>query len=331
MKIKKLIFMLGKFRTDLRRRNWSYDIASDLHSQKLGEYYFTFEENRISSGKDQTLIKNFDKNGIPLNNTYIDVEEKKMVYFPISIGQMGLSIFHTYLKTKNEKDKNRFLKFVEWFYDNAETDNNLGALWLTHVPLPQYKNPGPWQSGFSQSRGLSILLRGYQLTNEKIFAEVAEKALIPFIKPIEKGGVTAFTEWGPFYEEYTSTVPTLVLNGMIFSLFGIYDFIRVFPENKTAKKIFDEGIKTLKNILPQYDMKYWSKYNLCSADWYPEIDPSTITYQGLHISQMKVMYAITGENVFKEYLDIFQKQYKLKNMFKMYFVKYQSLKKIGRL
>jgi heparosan-N-sulfate-glucuronate 5-epimerase len=331
MKLKKLLFMFGKFRTDLKRRNWSYNISNDLHSQKLGEYYFVFEEDRIASGKDQNLIKKFDDNGIPLNSTYIDVAEQKFVYFPISIGQMGLSVFHTYLNTKKENDKSRFLKFVDWFYNNAEITTELGALWITHVPLPQYKYSKPWHSAFSQSRGLSILLRGYQLTNDKKYADMAEKALIPFTKSIADGGVTSITEWGLFYEEYAVSIPSLVLNGMVFSLFGIYDFIRVFPENKVAKKIFDDGVETLKKILPEYDMKYWSKYNLCKADWYPKVDPSTITYQGLHISQMKVMYAITGESVFKEYLNIFQKQYKLINMFKMYLVKYKSLKKIGRL
>ncbi|MCK5076947.1 MAG: hypothetical protein KAR38_11260, partial [Calditrichia bacterium] len=34
---------------------------------------------------------------------------------------------------------------------------------------------------------------------------------------------------GPFYEEYTAEYPTLVLNGHIFALFGICDFVRAFP------------------------------------------------------------------------------------------------------
>ncbi len=323
--------MFGKFQTDLKRRNWSYNITNDLHSQKLGEYYFVFKEDRIASGKDQNLIKKFDENGIPLNSTYIDVAEKKFVYFPISIGQMGLSVFHTYLNTKKESDKLRFLKFVDWFYNNVETTNELGALWITHVPLPQYKYPGPWQSAFSQSRGLSILLRGYQITNDKKYADLAEKALIPFTKSMTDGGVTCFTEWGPFYEEYVTTIPTLVLNGMVFSLFGIYDFIRVFPENKVAKRIFDDGIDTLSKILPLYDMKYWSRYNLCKADWYPKIDPATIGYQRLHITQLDLLNILTNNSLFKTYADNFRKQDTLFNVLRMYTIKYRALRKIGRI
>ena len=333
--------MLNKFATDLKSPRERYAISHDLHSNELKHYYFIFEEGRVSKGNDQALISKFDKDGIPINKTYIDVKDKDYVYFPISIGQMGLAVFHTYLQTKSEQDKKRFLKFVDWYYDNADENEELGVRWLTDVSLPQYKNFNAWQSAFSQSRGISILLRGYQITGKnppeadqpqaEKYSEMAEKALIPFTKSVEDGGVTSFTKWGPFYEEYTAEVPTLVLNGMIFALCGIYDFRRVFPENKLAKKIFDDGILTLKNILPKYDLGYWSRYNLCKADWYPKIDPATISYQRLHITQLLMLHKLTGENIFAEYAEKFRKQDTLFNVLKMYFVKYKALKKLHRI
>ena len=323
--------MLDKFITDLRQPKYRYNISEDIHSENLGYYYFEFDEKRVSQGKDQKLLSKFDENGIPINSTYIDVDDKEFVYFPITIGQVGLAVFHTYLNTKSEEDKRRFLKFVDWFYDNAEIQDDLGVRWLTEVSLPQYHNPGPWQSAFSQSRGISILLRGYQLTQNKKYADMAEKALISFTKPSDCGGVTSFTEWGPFYEEYTASVPTLVLNGMIFSLCGIYDFVRVFPENELAKKLFDDGIATLKNILSNYDLGYWSRYNFCKAKWYPEVDPATIGYQRLHITQIEMMYKLTGEEIFKIYATKFRKQDTFLNAIKMYKIKYKALKKINRI
>jgi hypothetical protein len=331
MKIKKVLFMLNKFRADLKTPKVRYPIADNVHSSDLTWYYFLFKEDRVATGKDQALIKKFDKNRIPINKTYIDVRDKEYVYFPITIGQVGLAVFHTYLKTKSEEDKNRFLKFVDWFYQNAEISDNLGVRWLTDVALPQYRNPGPWQSAFAQSRGISILLRGYQLTGNGKYAKMAEKALIPFTKPFSAGGVTSFSKWGPFYEEYTAQVPTLVLNGMIFSLCGVYDFVRVFPDNKLARKIYEDGIQTLKNILPEYDLGYWSRYNLCQAEWYPEVDPATVGYQRLHITQLEMLYRLTGEEIFKEYAEKFRKQDKFINILRMYLKKYKSLKKLERL
>ena len=323
--------MLNKIFIDIKAPKQAYKLNLDNGSGILKHYYFLFCEDRISRGKDQALINKFDENGIPINKTYIDVIDKDYVYFPISIGQMGLAVYHTWLQTGTQEDKQRFLKFVYWFEENAEITPELGVRWLTDVSLPQYKNPGPWQSAFSQSRGISILLRGYQLTGEKKYAELAEEALIPFTKPVSQGGVISFTKWGPFYEEYTAEVPTLVLNGMIFSLCGVYDFMRVFPENKLAEKIFSDGIQTLINILPEYNLGFWSKYNLCKANWYPEIDPSTIAYQRLHITQMRLMFKLTGEKIFKIFAEIFHKQDNIINALKMYFIKYKALKKIGRL
>ncbi len=326
----KYIFFTLRILKDLTKPiKWS--ITKDLESHELKEYYFVFTEKAMENQKGGQKSIIYDDNGIPMNLTYIDVKDKDFVYFPITIGQVGLSVFHTYLYTKAINDKKRFLQYVDWFYNNVDITGKLGARWLTDVSLPQYKNPGPWQSAFSQSRGLSILLRGYQLTGEKKYAELAEEALIPFTKPVSQGGVTSFTKWGPFYEEYTAEVPTLVLNGMIFSLCGVYDFMRVFPENKLAEKIFSDGIQTLINILPEYNLGFWSKYNLCKANWYPEIDPSTIAYQRLHITQMRLMFKLTGEKIFKIFAEIFHKQDNIINALKMYFIKYKALKKIGRL
>jgi len=329
--LKKKLFMLNKFLNDIKKTKETYNLATDLKSKTLGEYYFVFEEKRVSKGKDQALIKKFDENGIPLNKTYIDVTDKEFVYFPISIGQMGLSVFHTYLETKSDEDKERFMKFVDWYFINAEVTEKLGARWLTDVKLPQYRNPGPWQSAFSQSRAISILLRGYQITGEEKYAKLAEQALISFTIPASEGGVTSFTKWGPFYEEYTSSIPTLVLNGKIFALCGVYDFVRVFPENNTAKKIFDEGIETLTKIIPEYDLGFWSRYNLCEADWLPKIDPSSKGYQLLHINQLNMLYQLTGHEIFKKYADIFKSQISTTNILRGYLLKYKSLKKIGRV
>jgi len=331
-KLKKALFMLQKMKQDFHRlRMAGYDLAQDMHSSNLVEYYFLFKEELVGAGKEQALIKRFDEDGIPINKTYIDVTDKDYVYFPISIGQMGLSVWHTYLSSKRDEDAQRFLKFADWFLKHAEIDDRLGARWMTEVALPAYKNPGPWQSAFSQSRGISVLLRAYQLTGREEYRSMAEQALQPFTISVADGGVTSFTEWGPFYEEYTSEVPTLVLNGMIFALCGVQDYRRVFPDHPLASRLFDEAVDTLISIMPQFDLGYWSRYNICEADWYADIDPATILYQKLHITQMRMMHQLTGHMIFKKYEEIFTRQITTTNVVKMYKVKYKALKKIGRL
>ncbi|MEE9430936.1 MAG: D-glucuronyl C5-epimerase family protein [Melioribacteraceae bacterium] len=329
IKNKYLFFILRIWKDIFNPTIWP--ISNDLWSQKLGEYYFVFTEEAMENQKGGQKSIVYDDDGIPMNPTYVDVKDKDFVYFPLTIGQVGLAIFHTYLKTNLEKDKERFLKFPNWFFDNAIEDEKLGVRWMTDVALPQYRNPGPWQSAFVQGRGISNLLRGYQLTGKEEWREMAEKALISFTIPVSEGGVTSFIKHGSFYEEYTAEVPTCVLNGMIFAMCGVTDFVRVFPEHKLARKLYDEGIETLKNSLPDFDLGYWSKYNLVETDWYPKNDPSTITYQHLHITQLQMLYNLTEEKTFKEYADKFKKQMNIFNILKMYILKYKSLKKLGRL
>ena len=329
IKNKYLFFVTRILKDILKPVQW--EISEDVKSQQLGQYYFVFTESAMENQKGGQKSIIFDANGIPMNPTYIDVKDKDYVYFPITIGQVGLAIFHTCLKSKSEEDKKRFLRIADWFVSNGKENNDLGIRWMTDVSLPQYKNPGPWQSAFSQSRGISVLLRAYQMTNKKVYAEIAKKALIPFKQSSKDGGVASFTEFGPFYEEYTAEVPTLVLNGMIYSLCGIFDFMRVFPEDTLAKEIFDEGIKTLEKILPDYNMGYWSKYNLCHAEWYPKVDPATIAYQHMHVTQLNLLFNLTQIKMFKEYADLFKKQITIFNIIRMYIAKYKVLKVLGRI
>jgi heparosan-N-sulfate-glucuronate 5-epimerase len=326
----KYLFFIPRILKDIIHPT-KWQITADLKSTQLQEYYFVFREEDMiyQKGGQKSII--LDPDGIPLNPTYIDVKDKDYVYFPITIGQVGLAVFHSYLQSKKEEVRNRFMKYVDWFYHHADENPKLGTRWITHVALPQYRNPGPWQSAFAQSRGISLLLRGYQLTAEEKYKTMAEKALIPFTIPVAEGGVTSFTRYGPFYEEYTAQAPTLVLNGMIFSLFGVYDFLRVFPQNKMAKKIFIDGIQTLEKILPDFNLSYWSRYNLCRVEWYPRIDPATITYQHLHVIQMEVLYRLTGKEVFKKYSVLFKNQINIVNMIRMYLAKYKTLKQLKRL
>jgi len=329
-KLEKKFFMLWKLKKDLLRDRQIYQLTNDLHSSQLGVYYFIMTEEQMLAGHSQQF--HFDEKGVPIIPSYIDVEDQKMVYYPISIGQYGLAIWHTYLKTRSDQDKKRFLTIADWFYENRIEDQRLGAYWLTDVDKPAYRIKKPWKSAFSQARAVNILLRAFQLTGEERYRQTAEQALLPFRFSVKDGGVTTFLKEGPFYEEYPSPdMPVLVLNGMIFSLCGIYDFLRVFPKHSLAQQIYDAGVATLVNILPRYDMGFWSKYSLCSADFHPAVDPATIGYHHLHIIQLELMYRLTRQELFTHYSQLWKNYPSYSNVIKMYWLKYKSLKKMKRL
>lgn len=328
-KMKKSLFMLRKFYKDITRDRQLYQLNNDIHSTELREYYFIMTEKQMLAGHSQQF--HFDEEGVPIIPAYIDVEARQMVYYPISIGQYGLAIWHTYLQSAAEEDKQRFLKIANWFLKNRVDDRRLGAYWVTDVDKPAYRIKRLWRSAFSQARAINIFLRAFQLTGNSEYEKYAEKALYPFLFSVEEGGVVTWLNEGPFYEEYPANVPVLVLNGMIFSLCGVYDFIRTHRGHKIAEQIFNHGVETLVKILPRYDMGFWSKYSLCEAEFHPPVDPATIGYHYLHIIQLELMNRLTGKKIFNEYAKRWQEYAKLRNILKMYRIKYQALKKMNRL
>ncbi len=329
-KIEKAVFMLRKFWKDVHRREVIYQLADDLHSQELREYYFVMDEEKLRAGVSQNF--HFDEEGIPMIPTYIDIEERKLIYYPISIGQFGLAIFHTYLRTGSKADRERFLKIVDWFYQHRTSKKRRGDFWLTDVPKPEFKIFQPWPSAFAQSRGISILLRGYQLTGEKKYLDSATNALRIFKISAADGGVTTFTRYGPFYEEYPAPFPTMVLDGGLFALFGLFDYIRAVPDNPAALRLFDDAVEALKAILPQYDLGYWIRYNLCEEPFYPKLDPATIMYFRLVNAQLRLLHRMTGQDFLLEIADKWREyDHRAVNFLRMYWAKYRALKKLNRL
>ncbi len=327
--------MLKKIFRDVSRRNITIPIPDDLNSQRLGYYYFAFEEDIGTLNK---LIANFDQDGIPMNASYIDVEDEDLYYYPISIGQFALAVFHSFLRTKDESKRDHFLRIAEWFYENRQEDEQLGAYWLTSTPKPEYGVFHPWKSAFSQSRALSVLLRAWQLTGNQKYLDVATLALNPFCFDISKGGVSVDRDRGrTFYEEYVASKPTRVLDGHSFSLFGIYDFVRAVQPNidkeahELARKIFLEGIEGLVSWLPDFDLGYWVRFNYCELEGYPKYDPCTINYLRVVTTQLDILYRITGEEILKKFADKFRGYRKPANIMKMYGQKYRSLRKLNRL
>lgn len=325
--------MLGKLRRDFN--NNKHVPIGDCRGQELSRYYINFKG---APDKLNALIADFDDDGVPLNTTYIDVEEKKLHYYPISIGQYALAVFHTYLDTKDEAKKAHFLRIADWFYSARIEDDKLGVYWLTDVPKPEYGVTEAWKSGFSQSRGLSVLLRAWQLTGDEKYLSVAKKALIPFTYDIKEGGVAVdLMADSAIYEEYVAAKPTRVLDGHGFCLFGIYDAVRAITSevdeefHQLAQELFNKGVKGLERRLPDYDMGYWMKFNICELDFYPENDPCTIGYLRLVTAQLQILHQISGLAILDTYAKKMKGYDRLPNIIKMYKEKFTALKKMNRL
>jgi D-glucuronyl C5-epimerase-like protein len=187
----------------------------------------------------------------------------------------------------------RFKMLARWFLDNQKDGK---WEWDSDVPLRNIK--APWISGLTQSLGISILLREYQLENNQAYLDAAGKALAWMGKSVQEGGIASRQANGVWYEEYPDAEhPSHVLNGHMWALFGIWDFYRV-TRDPVAKQMFDDGISVLQAEIGRYDVKDWSVYAQTNR-----VDLVVGQYQQFIVEQLRVLYAITAIGIFRETAD----------------------------
>jgi hypothetical protein len=122
-------------------------------------------------------------------------------------------------------------------------------------------------------------------------AETALRALQPLLDRAEPFVVE--TNSGPVLEEAPTSPPSLVLNGWIYALWGVFD-VAVGLGSEEAAILFDESIESLRAALDQYDTGWWSRYSL----WANGRDLAKPFYHRVHVVQLEALHALTGLDEF---------------------------------
>ena len=224
-------------------------------------------------------------NCVPMSS----VDTGETIYFPIEIFQYGLGAYDLYLLDSDKKMLIKVKAAADWAVDNQKDDGS----WVTFT----YENPEHPFSSMAQGEGVSLLIRAYLGLQDEKYIYAAKKAVKFMILPHEQGGTTKYQGDDVFF--YECTEDPLILNGWIFSLWGIMDYCKFFNDSE-AKTILNKTLSTLERKLPDFDIGYWSMYEdgmrICSP-----------FYHKLHIAQLNVMYELTGTEIYKVYADKFEK------------------------
>jgi heparosan-N-sulfate-glucuronate 5-epimerase len=146
----------------------------------------------------------------------------------------------------------------------------------------------PWISAMAQGEGASLLVRIFQETGDERYAEAARRALLPLSVDAVAGGVRAMLAGRPFPEEYPTCPPSFVLNGAIFTLWGLHD-VGMALNDAPARAAFEEAVSALAENLHRWDLGYWSRYDLFP---HPVINVASSFYHDLHINQLHAMHRL---------------------------------------
>lgn len=170
-----------------------------------------------------------DKNEITVNL----IEGNQLVYFPISIFQYALGLYSLYLEHGDNDRKDAFFKQCEWIIDNQRTDGS----WDFFGPIGYHQYS---VSSMGQGEAISVLVRAYMLTQDEKWSASAKKAMDFLMKPVKNEGTVLEIGADVYLEEYPDELggKRSVLNGWIFKLFGIYDYLKLFPASLEVRDLY---------------------------------------------------------------------------------------------
>lgn len=261
-------------------------------------FYPTFYKNgrnRSDRVHQNSMMAGFDEAGIPL------IKNKECQYWPVTIAQFGLLNYNLYLTYKSDVYRNNVINACNWMISNI--NHNGEWEYRFHFSHGGDDLPFPFISAMGQGEGISLLVRGYFLSGDSKYIECAEKALLPFEKDVAEGGVARKLLKSQIYEEYPSEHVSAVLNGFMFSLFGLYDFSCTDSErSKEAKTLFERGYDALIQILPFYDDEFCTKYDLTCFTNPPRASNNNPFYHKIHVNQLIAINSIKYSDIVSFYI-----------------------------
>jgi heparosan-N-sulfate-glucuronate 5-epimerase len=211
----------------------------------------------------------------------------------VPLAQYGLGCYERFLAGEGDGWLEAAVRVGRYLVEHQESDGSwLNYLAFTHTFLLD----APWRCAMAQGEAASLLVRVYLETKDDSFADAARKGLQPLWRPRDEAGVCASLDGSRWPEEYPTDPPSFVLNGAIFTWWGVRD-VGIALDDSTAKEAFAEGVETLATNLRRFDTGHWSLYCL-----YPHPIPTIASsfYHVLHITQLEAMNALAPRPEFEQ-------------------------------
>ena len=99
--------------------------------------------------------------------------------------------------------------------------------------------------------------------------------------------------------------PSFVLNGFIYSLIGLYDVVSLAPPNQIgdAQLLFDQGMHSLKKLLPLFDTGSGTVYDLRHFTLGLAPNIARWDYHSTHINQLLLLSTIDSDPILTNFAE----------------------------
>lgn len=277
-------------------RNIQLNLGDVSLNESLGVYYIDMRNAEVHYTQNIYGGK-FDENGVPMCSG-----QKGLYYSPVNIAQYGFILHAKWLEDKNPLTLKKMTNCIA-VLDSLKQETVNGMAWYNDFDSVQYNIRAPWVSSMALGEIISFYLRVYQINQDENLLKTANKTY-QFLKlDVKEGGVRRHDEYGNlWFEEYPSTPPSYVLNGYIYTIFGLYDLYRVTKNAEVYNDILT-CIQTLENRLNEFDSGFWSYYDLQKKE--------LVRYyyqKNVHVPQLEVLFILTQKKVFEKYKKKWKRQ-----------------------
>jgi len=246
--------------------------ASDIESVrtaylKAGIPFFT----------ETAVFWNLDENLIP-----VVPYEFGDYYNPVTTTHTALGFYRDYMNFGGEEDRLGFLNNAEWLIN--QSDSNWYLLYKFPFKHAHHEMPGTgWVSSMAQGGALAVMCRAYLFTDDDRYLNAAKGFFQTLYRNGDSFWCIVVDENGYYWhEEYPNEDFCHVLNGMLYSLWGLWDYYVLFNDS-FALTLFLAGVRSIADNYPIWNVEgvNGSRYCLHYKD-------TTGVYHPLHIALLEL-------------------------------------------
>lgn len=211
------------------------------------------------------------------------------------VTQPGLAMFEHHLYGRGDEFLAGALRLAEHLVATQQRGGPLDGAWTYGYPFPHtFHLEPPWVMAMAQGQAASLLARAAAATGDARFAEAGRRGIAALARDVgTPGGVRSrLPNGGVLYEEYPTDPPAHVLNGAIYTLFGVFDMWQLTGDEALGA-MYAEAADGIATGMPLWDLGYWSRY-----DRYPHPAGTNVAspfYHRLHIAQLTALERISDD------------------------------------
>ncbi|MGF1691964.1 D-glucuronyl C5-epimerase family protein [Photobacterium kagoshimensis] len=238
------------------------------------------------------------------------------IIHPVTVCQVGLGALDKYIETGESQYLNIVESSCKWLEDNIVILPN-GIKWTVGFPFPLFELESGFHSGLIQGQAISLFIRYSIYFNSNRYDYIIKGAYDFLLLPVSKGGCRIDETF--IFEEYPTESPSIVLNGYISAIWGVYDYAK-YSNKDEDWKCYTESCQELERLLPKFDSKLFSRYALKTNSLYYS-NLASPYYHNEHIEQLSVMCDLYHSEIFSLHLESWIRKNHFMNRWLVIFIK----------